>query len=75
MNTYKGQKVYIKDLDQFGIVQTEREGRIETVRIQTPEGERIVNVFNKAVQIVQMLHQSGFLDLLVQLFRSIFKRQ
>ena len=52
----KGDQVYLPELKQFGTVEEITEsGRPKTVRIQTPDGDKIINVLNMIVKIGKVI--------------------
>lgn len=61
-------KVYIVETQQIGTVLTYKDGKPETVEVQTPTGPEIVNVLEKGWKVINLLR--GVLDLLLAFFKN-----
>ena len=58
LNIKKGDKVYIKELDQFGIVEeVTPTGLVTKVRVKTPTGEEVINTLHLAVTIARIVEK------------------
>lgn len=61
-------RVYILETKQVGIVKTYKDGKPETVLVQTPSGPALINVLEKGWKIINLLR--GVLDLLLAFFKN-----
>jgi len=65
----KGTKVYIKELKQVGTVEdVAPNGAVQTVKVETPEGPKVVEVLEKGFQILTLLRA------IFELFLNFFKK-
>lgn len=65
-----GKKVYIKELDQVGYVETLTEtGKVHTVSVVTAEGPKVIDIIEKGFNIVSLIAT------ILGLLKSFFKGQ
>lgn len=65
----KGTKVFIKELNQIGIIESlAPDGSIEKVKIQTPEGEKVIEILNKGYKIISLI--KAIWELLLNFFKK-----
>lgn len=63
-NFKKGDKVYIQDIEQFGIVEeVTPTGLVSKVKIKTPTGEEVINTLHLVVTIANII-QKGILPII-----------
>lgn len=61
-----GKKVFIQELGQFGIVQTMAGGQVETVKVETPDGPKTINILEKGYKVLSLI--LAILKLVLQFF-------
>lgn len=65
----KGNRVFIKELQQFGTIEDiAPNGMVQTVKVDTPEGGKIVNVLEKGYNLLTLFR--AMIELLLKFFKK-----
>lgn len=50
-----GRKVYIRELDQLGVVREMSDRLVKKVEVQTPDGPKLVDVLEKGYKVISLV--------------------
>ena len=68
-----GQKVYIKELKQFGEIKSIIYGKVRHVQIDTPSGPEVIDILTKGYTIIKIV--AAIIEVLKQIWTNLISKE